>query len=369
MQESKTPISGRMKSAIRSVALATICFALSNFVAAPLAVAETRTYSQTGVAIEGAWTTCPQTTTRTLDCTFTVTYAARSNKISPVVVITMTVLRMYSNGSIQLMDTATGAVQPAAVNVPQSTLTNASASGRVNLFGNCADPNNISTCWYYGPASISGRWTAIAGATSWNEQKGVTNPQKISYTLRITGAARPANGTGSATFNGGNWPLGRSAYARVLQFGNNESLTCPSVCPSMAKAKALVAADPSKAIGRRSLFDKVTLDFEKADAADSQEMHVGDNPVEPQEVFDSPYNYWPSYQDAYSLGQAERAFRNDPVAWSMYSSIMNGISPYYWQMRTSLENSLFTGGFPAFDQTLSGYLRTSLSGVISLGLL
>ena len=211
--------------------------------------AEVKSYTSSGTAAEVAWTTCPNTAQFDGQlCNYTVMYAATGNRFQRFVIIQMANLRLYTNNRFDIAAIASGYMQPAtSVTITRATLANALASGAAYLYGNCADPNDLRTCYYFGVGAVSARWTASGGTTSWQNSNSVADPANIRYAVSTTAAARPASATGSATFNGGFWALGRTLVGRVLRFDISETLTCPSQCPQTApSASALLGADPSK---------------------------------------------------------------------------------------------------------------------------
>jgi len=220
--------------------------AIGGVVLARNASAETLKTSSSGVSSEAVWTTCPARPSVTVNCNYTAVYAARANTFQPFVTISLANLRVYPSGYVEVLASATGYMQPATTMTvaTSSTLASATAAGGVYLYGDCGNPNDLRTCYYYGIASLSARWSATAGKTSWPESRKITDPSGIAYQLSTTGASRPAYATGAATYNGSAWALGLPTSGRILAFGRTETLTCPSTCPRTASARMVSGPQP-----------------------------------------------------------------------------------------------------------------------------
>ena len=143
---------------------------------APQADAETLTYNSSSSTAEAAWSNCPNVASFDGElCNYTAVFAGRGNQFQPFFIIQMMNLAVYTNGTVQIVAAMAGYVQPAAnVQVAQGTLAKATASGAVYLYGDCGDPNDLSTCIYYGVGSVSARWRASGAALRWNDTKNIT---------------------------------------------------------------------------------------------------------------------------------------------------------------------------------------------------
>jgi hypothetical protein len=303
----------------------------------------------------------------------------RGTATRPVVVISMAVARVFDNGITLVLDSATGYAQPpSALTVARSTLASASAAAGVHLFGQCGNPADVTTCRYYGTGGVSTRLTAIAKATTFSESKKVTDAAGNAYAISLAGASRPASATGSAVYNGYAWALGRNAYGRILRFDHRESLSCPGACPLSAAAAAAAAEQGppppgtpvhdlfASAAGLRAAGPGATTGHATAESGATPENNLSwyNNYVfQPYNGFGSNY-----YALNYSIGLAERQFRNDPGAWNYYSSLMRSIAPGYWQTRSTLENGLQFGGIAGLDAALNSTLGRVLGPLAGIGI-
>ncbi|MBK8208803.1 MAG: hypothetical protein IPK78_01460 [Rhodospirillales bacterium] len=310
----------------------------------------------------------------------------RASTFKPIAVVTMAVARVYPNGVVEVLDSATGYTQPpAALTVARKTLASASTTIGVYLYGNCGNPNNISTCYYYGTGAVSARLAAIAGSTSFKETKEITDASSNAYSITLSGASRPASATGSATYNGSNWPLGRNAWARITRYEHREVLTCPAACPPGAASARTAPSDMAKmfagarpdhtAAGVKDLRNPAVEPPLALPSAESVGSDVSPELQDANGVWNNyyvfqPYNGFGSdwYATNYNIGLAERQFRNDPAAWNYYSTLMRNIAPGYWQTRSTLETSLQTGGIAGLDNALNSIMGPIFGGLAGVGI-
>jgi hypothetical protein len=152
---------------------------------------------------------------------------------------------VFPDGSVTVIDSAAGYMQPAtAVSIARRTLANAAVEGTVDLYGRCGDPNDFSTCFHLGIAALSASWRASGGATKWPESRKIVDPSEIVYETRTRGTSRPGSATGSATYNGGSWPLGTQISGRILSFDRTETITCPGDCPLATTSQSIRSRAP-----------------------------------------------------------------------------------------------------------------------------
>jgi hypothetical protein len=221
--------------------------------------AETLSAELSGGAVETVWTTCQTFPSVETDCTYTTVYAARGTTFQRFVTISLAILRVFPDGSVTVIDSATGYMQPAtAVSIPRNTLGTAAVEGTVDLYGRCGDPNDLRTCYHLGVASLSARWRASGGTTEWPESRRVIDPSGIVYEIKTRGASRLGSATGSATYNDGSWPLGTQISGRILRFNRTETIRCPGGCPlatTAQSARSAAPAHPEEALG----FDELPV--------------------------------------------------------------------------------------------------------------
>lgn len=207
--------------------------------------AETLSTSIQASTIQAAWTTCPTNPNFDTDCNYTVVYSGRAANVKPFTIIVLANARVHPGGSAEVLASGFGYAQPATVSIARASLATGSSSGSVYIYGYCGDPNNLSSCYYLGTASLSATLSASDGTTAWNQSQGFTAPVNIKYSSKSDGAWRPAGALGSARFNGYTWALGRSVGAQIARFNMSESLTCSGKCPQATATLAAAAASSS----------------------------------------------------------------------------------------------------------------------------
>lgn len=211
----------------------------------PAALADTRTASISGAALEATWSDCPANPSVTTDCNYTGIYASKEGSASPYFIIQMSRIRVYYDGSIQILASAAGVDQPAdSFSVARDTLASGRGAGTVYLYGDCGNPSDISTCYYYGTAGVSVSLRQVGGTSTWKQSSQVASPDGWQYTVKNNGAARPAQPSGTAVYNGGSWTLGTYISSRLTRFYNTQTLVCPTTCPSSAAPPPAAAAAP-----------------------------------------------------------------------------------------------------------------------------
>ena len=303
---------------------------------APPAEAETLTYNSASSTAEAAWSNCPHVAAFDGErCNYTAVFAGRGNRFQPFFIIHMMNLAVYTNGTAQIVAASAGYVQPAAtVQVAQGTLATATASGAVYLYGDCGDPNDLSTCTDYGVGSVSARWRASGAMLRWSDTKHMTEAG-TKYVYKINGGSRPSTATGSAGFRGGPWYLGRHLTTRITRFDINQSQTCPGACPHSAQSAQRVPT-PEALLKH----------------GPGTEGSVGPHPDAAQHV---PLN------ELQNAGPADQGFNDDTAARSFFNPFdFSSLG----QVRSIFQSTGFFGGAPLsglnqfVDNLLTSYLAS-----------
>jgi hypothetical protein len=134
------------------------CLGIGVVLCALPANAETLNYRNLNRTAEAAWSNCPATPV--VDgqlCNYTAVFAAHGNNFQPFIILQLMNLRVHFNGTTEIVAAGTGYVQPAQTVTVANTLAAAAARGAAYLYGNCGDPNDLSTCAFLGMV----RWRSI----------------------------------------------------------------------------------------------------------------------------------------------------------------------------------------------------------------
>lgn len=190
--------------------------------------------SSSGTAV-ASWSNCPAVASFNGQlCNYAAVFAARGTAFKPFLILQLANIALYTNGTAKLAVSATGYMQPTTQATIPAGVGSASAKGTVYLYGNCGDPSNIYTCYYYGTASIQATWTGSGSATSWNNQNNVAGSGNT-YKTTNAGSTRAATATPIIYYNGSSWIIGKKVDARLTAITETASVTCPGACSQTAQ--------------------------------------------------------------------------------------------------------------------------------------
>jgi hypothetical protein len=217
--------------------------------------AETQSDRNLNRTAEAAWSNCPaQPTFNGELCNYAAVFAARGDHFQPFIIIQLVNLRVYSNGTAEVVAAGSGYVQPAELVTVTTTLKAASARGAANLYGNCGDPNNLATCAFLGVAAVAINWASSGQPTKWSEKKEIAEAERRSV-FNTKGRTRSASASGAAAFRGAQWFLGSLLSARTSRIDIRQGLTCPGACAVVAGAAAAALPTPEALLKAGPVLD------------------------------------------------------------------------------------------------------------------
>lgn len=317
------------------------------------AYAETKTYSASSAIAVGSWTTCPSVAAYDGQlCNYTAVFSAQGSQFSKFLILQLANFRVYTNGTALIAAAAAGYAQPApTVNIDGLNLTGGSAAASVYLYGNCGNPDNISTCSYYGVGSISSRWTGTGNKTTWTDSKTISE-NGIKYVYRLNGATRSASLTGSASFNSSTWALGRKLSGQLTKTAATATVTCPAGCPSALAMPSLEALE--KAIPNAPSSSQPDPDAVKNKPLNMLENSSHSNTGEESAI--SPHQADRELGFDFSpLGQVNAIFRST----GYYGGTLSGLGGWVDQLLQSYANSGRRFGFYPQAYNNSAYWTAS----------